>query len=249
MGVVLPGFSVVEECVYDVEELRSVFPGNDCLVEVSLLLGNNTLRLEFHFIGDRFVAGDECVRTKSSGSGSLAGVLLSLDLVGFGVGVRCLVPRSGMVEVLAARCRERWLVGLWSFGGWICALMSLIAGDVRWSWVRGAWGVSPRRCSIMDVFYCGSNQSLGAMVLPLALVSPFSPNSGGGFVGDGGGRRAVVTTSTKTPCSAGWLSQQCFSLTSNQHQPFASQQYFSLTANQHQPPASRISCKIPRISL
>jgi hypothetical protein len=49
MGVVLPGFSVVEECVYDVEELRSVFPGNDCLVEVSLLLGNNTLRLEFHF--------------------------------------------------------------------------------------------------------------------------------------------------------------------------------------------------------
>jgi hypothetical protein len=108
MAVVLPGFSVVEECVYDVEELRYVsdFLGNDCLVEVSLLLGNNTLRLEFHFTGDRFVAGDECVRTESFGSGSLVCVLLSLDLVGSGVGVRCLVPRSGMVEVLAARCRE-----------------------------------------------------------------------------------------------------------------------------------------------
>jgi hypothetical protein len=63
VAVVLPGFSVVEVCVYDMEELRYVFPGNDCLVEVSLLWGNNTLRLRFHFAGDRSIAGDKCVRT------------------------------------------------------------------------------------------------------------------------------------------------------------------------------------------
>jgi hypothetical protein len=45
-----------------------------------------------------------------------------------------------------------------------------------------------------------------------------------------------------TACSAGWLptSQQCFSLTSNQHQPLATCQpaVFFLTTNQHQPPAT-----------
>jgi ascorbate-specific PTS system EIIC-type component UlaA len=51
----------------------------------------------------------------------------------------------------------------------------------------------------MDVFYCGSIQSLGAMMLPLALVLLFSPYSSGGFGDDGGGRRAVLTASTKDP--------------------------------------------------
>ncbi|CAD6243573.1 unnamed protein product [Miscanthus lutarioriparius] len=201
VAVVLPGFFVVEELrrgcfvcvsVYDVEELRYVFPSNDCLVEVSLLLGNNTLRLGFHFTGERFIAGDECVRPESSRSGRLAGVLLSLDLVGSGVGVRCLVPRSGMVEVLAARCREMaggFVVFWWMdmcFGVVDCGRRALVLG-------QGSMGCVLGRCSFMDVFYCGSSQSLGAMVLPLAVMLPFSPNSGGGFGDDGGGRRAVST--------------------------------------------------------
>jgi hypothetical protein len=198
VAVVLLVFSIVEVCVYDMEELRYVFPGNDCLVEVSLLLGNNTLRLGFHFAGDRSVAGDECVRTESSGSGSLVGVLLFLDLVRSGVGVRCLMPRSGMVEVLAARCIEMaggFVVAWWMdlrFGVIDCRRHALVLG-------QGSMGCVPGRCSFMDVFYCGSIQSLGAMMLPLALVLLFSPYSGSGFGDDGGGRRVVLTASTKDP--------------------------------------------------
>jgi hypothetical protein len=51
----------------------------------------------------------------------------------------------------------------------------------------------------MDVFYCGSIQSLGAMMLPMALVLPFSPYFGGGFGDDGGERREVLMASTKDP--------------------------------------------------
>jgi hypothetical protein len=143
VAVVLPGFSVVEVCVYDMEELRYVFPGNDCLVEVSLLWGNNTLRLGFHFTGDRSIAGDECVRTESSESGSLVSVLLFLDLVGSGIGVRCLMPRSGMVEVLAARCREmagRFVVAWWMdlhFGVVDCRRHALVLGQGSMGCVPG----------------------------------------------------------------------------------------------------------------
>jgi hypothetical protein len=103
-----------------------------------------------------------------------------------------------MVEVLAARCREMaggFVVFWWMdlrFGVVDCWRRALVLG-------QGSMGYVPGRCSFMDVFYCGSNRSLGAIVLPLALVLPFSPNSGGGFGDDGGGRRAVVTTSTKDP--------------------------------------------------
>lgn len=69
-------------------------------------VGNNTLRLRFHFTGEHFIAGDKCVRVESYESRRLASVLLSLDLVDSDVGVRCLVPLSGMMEVLATRYRE-----------------------------------------------------------------------------------------------------------------------------------------------
>jgi hypothetical protein len=52
------------------------FPATIAWWRCRCCLGNNTLRLGFHFAGDRSVAGDECVRTESSGSGSLVGLLL-----------------------------------------------------------------------------------------------------------------------------------------------------------------------------
>ena len=62
----------------------------------------------------------------------------------------------------------------------------------------GEHGVRPPgRCPFMDLFYCGSNQSLGAMVFPLTQVAPFSPISISSFGMDGGGRRVVRVASAE----------------------------------------------------
>lgn len=61
----------------------------------------------------------------------------------------------------------------------------------------GEHGCVPGRCSSMDLFYCGSNQSVGAMVFPLVRVVPFAPVSGSRFGVDGGERRRVRAASTE----------------------------------------------------
>ncbi|CAN6361167.1 unnamed protein product [Urochloa humidicola] len=72
---------------------------------------------------------------------------------------------------------------------------------VRRRWVefhgQGSMGCVPGRCFAMVSSCCGSNQSLCAMVLPLASGLPFFPSSGGLGVDDGG--RRTVLASTKDP--------------------------------------------------
>lgn len=90
-------------------------------------------------------------------------------------------------------------MGLWS--SWWMDLCFVVIDCQRCVLVlgQGIMGCVTDRFSFMDVFYCSSNQSLGAMVFPLTLVLPFSPNFGGGFGDDGGGQRTVLTASTKDP--------------------------------------------------
>jgi hypothetical protein len=113
------------------------------------------------------------------------------------IGGCCSPPLSGMVWVLVARCR---VVAVGLVAVWWVDLCFFLASCRRCGQVHSerSTGCVPGRCFSFVCSFCGSIQSLCAMVLLLALAFlPSSSYSDVGLGDDGDERWAMAAASTK----------------------------------------------------
>lgn len=165
-------------------KLRLVFPSGGGLVEVAPLLWNKFLRPVFHSAGVCSGAGGWRGRRELSGSGGFANAGSFPDLGGSCLGVCCSAIQPGMAVGLVVA----WWVDLCCF----------FAASRRIVQAHGQISMGCVKFSVK--FYCGSSQSLCAMVLLLASAFLSSSSCfGAGLADGGGGSRAKTAASTEDP--------------------------------------------------
>jgi len=142
-------------------------------------------------------ANEGCVGAESTGVGSFAVALFPLALDRSDVGVSS-AAAQGMWLLLTTRCRK--LAGGFMDERWM-GLGVFLAGFQWCVQAHGqrSMGCVPGRCVFSGSFYCGSFESLCAMVFLLILASLLSSIFGGAAAGEEERRRTAARRCPEVP--------------------------------------------------